>query len=658
MHKRVFTTALALLSAVCLLAGCGGKTNPGTTPGGETPGQTTPGGTTPGGTTPGGTTPGGTTPGGTTPGGDEPGLHVHDGTTYLSHGGTCSCGETFPAGDHVWDTSNKCTVCGYELPVTDGLVYTDVEGGLKAGFDWENEALLSEKTIVIPAYHDGKKVVAIPGFYDGEEMDPVTFCGGEFEAVAVPNTVQTVPTYAFYSCPSLREVYIGGGTLGDNVFMSCPSLREAYIGGGTLGSSVFEGCASLKKAVLPANTTVIPEYTFYGCLKLYDFEIPAGVTEIGQRAFMSSGLVRFTLPATLQTIGSDCFKNCYHIVDVCNQSSLSQEELGLTDVDDFHTEAASSGTITEKDDFLFWTFDGADELLGYFGTETSVVFPADCNGKQYIVRPSAFTSSDLVSVETGDGVKAIGNSAFEKCSHLLRIEIGKNVETIDLYAFSQCTKLLEVGDLSGKIEIVQGATDNGGIAQYAIHVYTDKNDRGLITKSGEYAFFSYGENHLLVDYYGAETDLTLPASCNGSKYAIVQELFQGSRLTSVDFGNGVKEIGKKAFYNCKYLTSVTFGDSLEKIGESAFGSAKALKTVSFPASLKYIGKDAFWCGGNAGEGITSATFAVKEGWTWWMSDSTQVAAPQLDSLDDSAVNADYLASRGDYANAHKIMKHE
>ncbi len=607
MHKRVFTTALALLSAACLFAGCGsGPKTPDNTPG--------------------------------NPSGEDPTVHVHDGTTYLSHGGTCSCGETFPAGDHTWNADNVCTVCGYELPVTEGLVYTEVEGGVKVGYDWENATLTAAEELVIPAYHDGKAVVAVAGYYqdDGETFNgETTFYSAGFKVVAVPNTVKNIPERAFYYCQNLQKAYIGGA-LG--------------------GEMIFYGCSDLTKAVLPANITIIPADTFSDCAKLYDFEIPASVTEIGATAFDGAGIMRLTLPGTLESVGRNAFRHCHQLVEVYNQSSLTQEELGLTAVEDFHTAAASAGTLTQKGDYFFWTYNGATFLLGYYGYETQIVLPADFNGAGYAIHKSAFSGLDLVSVETGDGVTEIAEYAFESCDDLLRVELGKNVETIGDGAFSHCDKLIEVGDLSTALTITEGDSENGQIAKNAIHVYTDKSEKGTISESGEYAFFSYGENRLLVNYYGSSTALTLPASCNGNKYTILQNLFEGSRtITSVNFGDGVKEIGEKAFCNCSKLASVVFGNSLEKIGAGAFQKTPLLTTVSFPASLKYIGKDAFW---STSGGLTSATFAVKEGWTWWMSDSTQIAAPELDSLDDPAVNADYLASRGDYEEAHKIMKHE
>lgn len=438
MYKRVFTTALTLLLGTCLLAGCGG-------------------GNTPSGTTPGGTTPGGTTPGGTTPGEIGP-------IDYLTHGETHTSDKDYPAGDHVWDTNNTCTVCGYKLPVTDGLLYTEVEGGVKVGYDWGNEALTAAETVVIPAYHDGKKVVAVPGLYpDGEtsgDPDATTFATAGFKVVAVPNTVEKISTYAFYNCAALEEAYNGGGTLGEGIFINCTALEKAALpeDAQSIPKNTFANCKKLCDFQFPSSVTEIGDQAFLQCYVLRDFELPASVEKIGTSAFRNcSSLTHITLPASLTELGDNAFYDCRRLADVCNLSALAKDELlhktwkdtelgrAFSDlyVDNLCTDKAQAGTFTEKDDFLFYTLDGKTSLIFYSGDETEITLPAtDPNGEKYTVHAYAFYRTNLVSVATGDGVTELGNCAFENCADLTSITFGNFLEKIGEGCFYASMKKL------------------------------------------------------------------------------------------------------------------------------------------------------------------------------------------------------------------------
>lgn len=63
-------------------------------------------------------------------------------------------------------------------------------------------------------------------------------------------------------------------------------------------------------------------------------------------------------------------------------------------------------------------------------------------------------------------------------------------------------------------------------------------------------------------------------------------------LTSIDFGNGLKAIGKDAF-NGTSLTKVTLPDGVEEIGSEAFSFCKSLKNLTMGNGDTNIGSEAF-----------------------------------------------------------------
>lgn len=89
-----------------------------------------------------------------------------------------------------------------------------------------------------------------------------------------------------------------------------------------------------------------------------------------------------------------------------------------------------------------------------------------------------------------------------------------------------------------------------------------------------------------------------------------------SRLKSVDFGNGIEEIGGMmvfafssitkleipsqvktiwdgAFFYCDKLKEIKFNEGLQEIGNDAFSRCDLIKNLDFPETLRYIGNRAF-----------------------------------------------------------------
>lgn len=83
--------------------------------------------------------------------------------------------------------------------------------------------------------------------------------------------------------------------------------------------------------------------------------------------------------------------------------------------------------------------------------------------------------------------------------------------------------------------------------------------------------------------------------------------YNGS-ATEVEVPEGVVEIGRKAFADCKNLVGIVFPEGLEKIGAYAFQGCSRLSAITFPKSL-YPTVDSnnriSWMGYNVFSGCTS-----------------------------------------------------
>ena len=100
-----------------------------------------------------------------------------------------------------------------------------------------------------------------------------------------------------------------------------------------------------------------------------------------------------------------------------------------------------------------------------------------------------------------------------------------------------------------------------------------------------------GEVQVLKAAQKTVTSITIPKTIKISGYsfkvtAIAKNAFKNhQKLKKVVIGGPVKEIGAKAFYNCKKLKSVQIKSSvLKSIGKNAFGKIHAKATIKVPAS--------------------------------------------------------------------------
>ena len=167
---------------------------------------------------------------------------------------------------------------------------------------------------------------------------------------------------------------------------------------------------------------------------------------------------------------------------------------------------------------------------------------------------NAFWGCDsLTSIIIPNGVTSIGDHAFSKCNSLKSIIIPDSVTSIGNYAFLCCDSLTS-------INIPNGVTSIGEGAFYDCDSLTSINIPDSVTSIGYYAF----------------------SDCDS--------------LTSINIPNGVTSIGDCAFENCHSLTSINIPDGVTSIGDWAFSSCYSLTNINIPNSVTSIGYYAFkWC---------------------------------------------------------------
>jgi formylglycine-generating enzyme required for sulfatase activity len=135
--------------------------------------------------------------------------------------------------------------------------------------------------------------------------------GGPFTTlveIIMPNSVETIGTYAFGGCNYLTSVTIGSGVIeiGFAPFSACRRLTEINVSPNNTAYSAEGGILYNKD-----KTTLVAYPSAKGSIN-----IPNGVKAIGNAAFDNCSITDVTIPTSVTSIESDAFEFCLNLTSV------------------------------------------------------------------------------------------------------------------------------------------------------------------------------------------------------------------------------------------------------------------------------------------------------------------------------------------------------
>ncbi len=230
---------------------------------------------------------------------------------------------------------------------------------------------------------------------------------------------------------SESQVYDGS----DKVFQTIVGTDEEVTINGPQNQ---DGEAQLSGSKYDGKGIHIPKYTLYNGVivdqayykntAMTSYDIPQGITEIGDFAFARSSLTSIFIPEGVTKIGYGAFYHC----DNLNQVSLP------TTIKDIEPEAFEKTGFIEN-----WKKSGSSEfltagngiLLAYNGDESTVNIPEGVR----IIAPEVFANRPgITAVVLPDSLIKICEGAFEGCTRLKQISGGVNITDIEDRAFGGC----------------------------------------------------------------------------------------------------------------------------------------------------------------------------------------------------------------------------
>ena len=392
------------------------------------------------------------------------------------------------------------------------LTVTNQENSQQA----ENGDFVIEKGCLV-SYKGTKEQVTLP-------EGIITVGEGAFEnnstlkEIIFSAAVEQVDARAFANCKSLQKISFTKSIrrIGEYAFAECDSLEKVTIPSADVVFSAFYGCSKLKEVYIGAGVRRL-EGTFWECGQLSKVTFEPGIVAIGEDTFYHTKLESVELPDTLSYIGASAF-----YTNTLKEVSLPMDSLKYVDSTAF-SETKWQEELENK---------------------------AQDAGEAYVVVENVLldTTSRFLQENKGDGT------------------IPKEV-----------TVLGNFQTMERQLAVPSGIT---GVARVYGENLEEVSLPNSVTSLG---FMAFGGNEKLktvhLSDYITSLDWGVFMDCEA--------------LETITFSNCLTSIELEAFENCSTLKQVTLPESLERIGDRAFAECSSLKEIQIPETVVSIGEDVF-----------------------------------------------------------------
>lgn len=419
----------------------------------------------------------------------------------------------------------------------------------------------------------------------------------QLREIEIPASVKVLGEKCFFGCSNLFRITFARGSCLEEIeelcFSRCTNLKEIEIPASVeiIGTEVteraiktgfreklypgaFSECQSLLRVTFPRDSRLkeLGSYTFFGCEKLREIEIPASVEVIGKKCFGGHWAgnfhgcnslcgVKFASGSCLKKLGVSAFKECTAIPEIEIPASVE--------------------TIARR------CFNACVSL-------TRVKFPSD--SRLNVIEPGAFKRCYRISeIEIPGTVMDIGYKAFWEC----------NIQKFSFYPESRVFTVVdnmlidrESMAIIGTYRIENTVAIPAYIEILRMGSFKDAFGRRCGTPCGFLNNVTIPRDSRLkrmeaFSFYIARlSDMYIPAGVE----VIGEWCFAYSHLKNITFAKDsvLRRIEKSAFMRTDFK-SIEIPVSVEVIEDTCFNECGNLRSVIFPceSALKSLGCRAF-----------------------------------------------------------------
>lgn len=481
---------------------------------------------------------------------------------------------------------------------------------------------LKEKKLVFS--YKGQMEEAIPYEYEIHQEDQTVSIlkyRGEEEKVIIPPYIAGLLTVEIK-----EEAFLNNSTLSMVVVSS--TIRH-------IGTGAFKGCRKLKQAVLSEQIKKLEKETFSMCVMLTQVEMPSGLVEIGENAFLSCKISEIELPENLEKIGQGAFCQCRELKRIIFPKNLKTiEKEAFADCSSLrHIMLPSGISVVYENTFknctglksVLYQNPDCEKRQGAFlecsldSEQVCETIPAEIK-EEYVyaldekTKEAVFLGYDGEKEEVdipeyiqGFPVTAISDVAFGWKRQLKRVCIPKTIESIGSMAFYGCENLEEIFFLQEEegTRIYKEAFFS--LEKAVIYVALEKMKKVFREENCTCPQFS------LQGAFQVENEMESPLSYRFEPESGVLSISPYKengesdiqnripwhpirhRIRKITVEQGITSIGSHFFEDCTHLEQVSLPDTLIRIEKAAFKNCERLSELILPQALSYIGEEAF-CG--------------------------------------------------------------
>ena len=329
-------------------------------------------------------------------------------------------------------------------------------------------------------------------------------------SIVIPETIDGMPVveivpWAFEST-SIVDIKIGA------------NIRK-------IGDEAFYSCEKLSSVTWNHKCDVIPDFCFFGCLNLINFDF-SGIEKIGKYAFEKSGLQKVFLPENIKIIEIGTFREC---------SGLRSVTWNCT------CDVIPANCFFECSNLTHFDFSAIKKIEKY-----------------------SFSRSGLQEVSFPENIKIIEEGTFKECSGLRSVAWNCTCDVIPALCFYMCPNLTNF-DFSSIKKVGQYAFVESGLQEVCLQKNIEILEDGTFSRC----------NELRSVTWNCTCDV-IPNFC----FAVC------SNLTNFDF-SGIKKIGKYAFKESG-LQEVWLSESIKNIEEGTFKECSGLRSVTWNCTCDVI----------------------------------------------------------------------
>ena len=267
---------------------------------------------------------------------------------------------------------------------------------------------------------------------------------------AQDSKLQTIGSYAFYYCSSLKELSIPGSVtaINDYALDYCSSLSKLVFEDGEEDMSLNKNSSSSPLAEVYIGRNIINNYGSYTTSPfsskslLKKVTIGNGVTSIPSYLFYNSACNELVVAPSLKTIGTSAFyKNLttdINIEDVNAWSNIEglQTLMSTTTAKNFYLNGEKIETLdlTGVETMQPYAFDHA--------TITGLNIPT--NSTLESIPDYAFANTQINKLQMPVSITSVGAYAFSNCANLAEVKLPSSIRSIGNHAFDGCNVLYDV----------------------------------------------------------------------------------------------------------------------------------------------------------------------------------------------------------------------